>query len=401
MLQLTAEEIPELLARLVDKSLVQLDVDGRYSFLQLVRSFAQEELMRTRDSGITRNHHFEFYYGFSKMQGDAMFGMAPVRAIHQFEDEIDNVRAAEEWAIANPETWNQATEMFNDLCHFLSDHGWFGDGAALMEAAIQNAPEGSDFGIASALAWLAVFQLARLDPAAEDTCQRAIEIGKKSNNMFAIARGYAQMAQIRRHQKRLEESDAFAEQALALARAGDLKRWIGGILVMLGSSALLAGNLGRAKEFYQQCYEHCSSIKILRGLASAQGNLGHVHERLGEYQEAYRNYFEAARAFYSLGNLRNVGGVLAGSACGFWLAGDDRSAAMILGAADALWKNLKTYPDEVDSETAERWRARLVERMGPEAFLAAFEKGAETPLGEIVQLVLDHPEPWSNPPCRS
>ncbi len=96
-------DVIEALASLVAKSMVVSDraADGstRYSMLETLRAYARERLDDTDDADHWRRNHAEYFAGFAEEAGVGLEGpdehvwRARVRA------ELDNVRAAIEWAL--------------------------------------------------------------------------------------------------------------------------------------------------------------------------------------------------------------------------------------------------------------------------------------------------------------
>ncbi len=96
-----------VLASLVDKSLLRLSPSGRYELHELLRQYAADKLRRAeklatmpqaRDAA--RDRHCEYYAAFIKRQEPDLGGARAVEALAAIETEIENVRAAWRWAVA-------------------------------------------------------------------------------------------------------------------------------------------------------------------------------------------------------------------------------------------------------------------------------------------------------------
>jgi predicted ATPase/DNA-binding CsgD family transcriptional regulator len=93
----------DVLSRLVDKSLVQADVDqeqGRYGLLETIRFFARGRLVGAGESDVTRERHRDFFLALAE-RAEPELALAGAPAwLDRLEGESDNLRAATEWCDA-------------------------------------------------------------------------------------------------------------------------------------------------------------------------------------------------------------------------------------------------------------------------------------------------------------
>jgi predicted ATPase/class 3 adenylate cyclase len=97
-------EVFDLLARLVDKSLVVAeDLDGQtwYRLLETIRSYGQERLEAAGDAEAVRRRHAEYYVAFAATAGAGLRGPDEASWSAAVDDELDNLRAALNWAVAD------------------------------------------------------------------------------------------------------------------------------------------------------------------------------------------------------------------------------------------------------------------------------------------------------------
>ncbi len=388
------DEIPELLARLVDKSLVQIDADGRYSLLQLVRAYGQEELMRSEDNHRTRARHSSYYGHMCEYPETIESGTLPA-LVAQLTKELENIRHAAEWATSDPKTWPRAVRILGDMFGVMHTRGTYEDGLAMGRAVIESAPADSDFALAAAWAWVAVIHEFQSSPKAAESCQTAIDLAEKSGNKSAMARALLQRATDYWRTGRHAEANELGKRSLALARELKETRQLGPILVSLGNAALFEGKLDEAKTYYEQCRTVWESVGDERGSAVIKGNLGHIQERLGDYKTAYQYARSALTPLLALQDVRNLAGIVAAACSGFWVAKDYETMAMLLGCADGLWEKGEAYPDGVDEQTANKWRARVTAKVGEATYEAAHNRGKKMPLKDVVEKVMENPEPWA------
>ncbi|MCB0020968.1 MAG: AAA family ATPase, partial [Anaerolineales bacterium] len=90
-----------VLSALVDKSLLQLHVDGRYQIHELLRQYAAEQL--GNDAGEvaqTQADHASFYIRFLDERREDVGGRRQRESLHEIRGDLDNIRAAWLWAVA-------------------------------------------------------------------------------------------------------------------------------------------------------------------------------------------------------------------------------------------------------------------------------------------------------------
>lgn len=96
-------DVIDSLAKLVNKSLiiVESDADGstRYRMLETIRQYAREKLLDSGEAGVMRDHHLDFFVHLAETAEPHLRGPQQVEWLDRLEREIDNVRAALEWAL--------------------------------------------------------------------------------------------------------------------------------------------------------------------------------------------------------------------------------------------------------------------------------------------------------------
>lgn len=116
-------EVVDLLAALVEKSLVSLDPNGgRYRMLDTVRQYADEKLRDSGESTVVRLAHCRHYVDVAERARAALRGEERARAIAQLDDERDNLLCA--LAIdASDEADPLALRMADALRYYLFNQG--------------------------------------------------------------------------------------------------------------------------------------------------------------------------------------------------------------------------------------------------------------------------------------
>jgi len=127
----------EVLAALVDHSLIHVEPDGRYTTHELIRQYAADRLGRdpATEDDVRRRHaaHFERRATRLQSSGDLAGDLAGVVAV--LDPDVENLRAASGWLIrhADPERLAAHLDNMFTLYRF---HGWFRETVATCSAAL-------------------------------------------------------------------------------------------------------------------------------------------------------------------------------------------------------------------------------------------------------------------------
>ena len=122
-------DIDDAVESLVDKSLVQVDLDElgrtRYRLLEPIAEFATLELGDSQLQGSFLRRHFDFHAKFAKAAAEAG-GDEKEGLLHGLDRDMDNLRAALRWAIENDPAG--AARLGVDLAAFWRSRGSFSEG---------------------------------------------------------------------------------------------------------------------------------------------------------------------------------------------------------------------------------------------------------------------------------
>jgi predicted ATPase/class 3 adenylate cyclase/DNA-binding CsgD family transcriptional regulator len=238
-------QVLDLLALLVDKSLVVAEDSGgatRYRLLETVRQYALEKLAESGEADAIRSRHRDHYTAMAAVL-DAPSGSDYEGRVEQAESEIANLRAAFLWSRENSDV-ELALALASSLQPLWLARGRFREGLAGFDAALadNNAqhPEVAATVRARALADRAV--LSTLMGAADglDQAQQALAIAREVDDPALLVRALTACGPIAAFSAEFAR-EYFAE-ALGLARAlGDPWR-LSQILGWQASGAIAAGD---------------------------------------------------------------------------------------------------------------------------------------------------------------
>ena len=133
---LATDDVPELLARLVEQSLLLLEGEGnavRYRPLETVRQFAAERLDEAGEAAVTRERHAAYFLTVAIAAKDALGGPEQGMWMARLDAEFANVRAALRWSRAVHEI-ERGLEIAGNLWRFWYIRGYFTEGMSWLSA---------------------------------------------------------------------------------------------------------------------------------------------------------------------------------------------------------------------------------------------------------------------------
>jgi predicted ATPase len=258
------------LVSLVNKSLLRVIQNGRYSRHFLIYEFSQEKLKETSDEFVqTRQHHATYYSNFLSSQSEAILGAQQQRVLQELDFEVDNVYAA--WPhFFESKNGEQLRLAINTLSEFLSMKGRAKEGINLFTSTLSLVKNQGDFS--------------------------SLLLGTISK---CISRFYRDVGNLIRAREYAEKSKGLLENSSYAVELGPVLR-------MLAIICKRQGDLIKAKTLYETELEIYKSENNVRALGLTLNNLGLLYTQLGQYMEAEAKLLESikiARQLESLGGL--------------------------------------------------------------------------------------------------
>jgi predicted ATPase len=103
----SADHVVDMVASLVDKSLVLADrshAESRYEMLETIRQYAQERLVESGDAEAVRARHAQWFAGFARRAGRGLYSADELMWDERLRPEVDNLQFAVAWAVGAGET---------------------------------------------------------------------------------------------------------------------------------------------------------------------------------------------------------------------------------------------------------------------------------------------------------
>jgi predicted ATPase len=371
----------DTLQSLVDKSLVR-HTHERFWMLETIHEFALERLRAGGEEDDLRYRHATKFLKLARAaQSDLLLGVAQLEWHPRLDDELDNLRAALDWAYA------EQPALAVELAAGLGRYWWMrapNEGMAWLERALAQ-PELPPQARAAALEAAAGTAWFLNDP--ERTAALAAEalaLSREIGDRVAVGRLLNVTAPPLMAAGRNDEAEHVLTEALALNQELGAEGEVALSVNLLGHAAYDRGDREKAAEMWGRSVELARRDGILWMLANNLDNLAELRLAGGDLEEARELCREAIVRGLELGEepgtLVSLGlfSLIAAS------SGDEEKAGLLWGAVERLDEDLGETYVRAD---AERFREQLGER-GPE-FEKAVARGRLLTLAEAAALALD------------
>jgi predicted ATPase len=317
-----------LLHELVAKSLLRRPDFGRFELHELLRQYAVEQLrLGPVEEADARERHARHYAALLMDRQTALMGPDMAVARDELRGELDNLRAAAEWSLAEADE-DAALEVLEAFYAFLWMHSWF-DGAETLERLARTAGfDADDPGSASVVALAAVACRiaigARLgyDPAAEELALRCVPVLRARNLEREVARCLCALGIGAVYRDVFADAVTFLEEGIEIARATGDTLTESGALMDLGFAHLLMDDLDAARDAFEAANVLCEQLgnPLLRAYGRSKlGLLADAEERFGD---ALRLHMEARDLFASVGDAAGPGYALSRASLSAFGLGD-------------------------------------------------------------------------------
>jgi len=304
--EVPGDDVVDLLAHLLDKSLLSLDGTGRarYRLLETVRQYAHERLVAAGETDTARGKHLAYFLTLAEKARSQLVGPEQGASLARLDRERENLLCAHAWCDRAADGADLGLRLASATKLYWINRGLLGLGHRVTLEALSRPAAGSR-------------NTAR--------CRALFDAGQ-----IAFYRG------------RYAEAQACLEESLAIAREADDKARIGAALQPLGMACVGRGDLPAARRHLGEALELARGLGNQRNLAAAlnaRAQLDRIEGRLDEADLLYQEVLALAR---SLGDRESIAIGLLNLAM-VAIARDDR------GGARAMLLEVLAIAEEVGS----------------------------------------------------
>jgi predicted ATPase/DNA-binding XRE family transcriptional regulator len=344
------------LSALMTKSLIRRSSAGRYDLHELIRQFAASNLAKNpREMRIAKERHASYYLGLLEEQGVRLQSHQQKEAVVELTGDMDNIRAAWDWSIANQE-FIRLYQVSARLMHLFEVRNWFNEAeitfrktvdslrASIRESEMDVTHQVVLHAMFAHLGYLQ-FRLGRgeeayniLSPSAAflRTCAEPIAavyalyylaidcciLGKFSEAKDSLEVSRMLARKCGEHWYEAMDTEFLGRVAIEQGEYKQARQYLSEALAMLrelGDPSMIAHTLSYLGRAMQLLGEYREAAKVLReGLELSRENGYHVAMSLalfglgktayveGRYEEAQPFFSESARLFQEIGDTHRL-----------------------------------------------------------------------------------------------
>ncbi|MFN2250741.1 MAG: ATP-binding protein, partial [Anaerolineae bacterium] len=403
------DEVLDLLAALVDKSLVEVRAQRgarRYRMSRTIRGYAADKLAVADDAAAVRESHLEHFLQLAEAAAPHMVSEAREPWLSSLEGEHANLQAALEWATGAVGQLPRAQRLAVALRPFWALRGYHAVAVRLLGPLLE-AQQAEPPSLLKARVLYAAGSAACWDPAGTSGGPRlcdpewlltsaremAEEFGDRQLQAWALNDLGIVACRRQDYPLAIQRYEASLELKRALGETWDVVR----SMVNLAEMAWRAGDYDRCEELHLEALDECRrgsfEDPMLEGAIA--GNLAEVAYCRGDYARAGKMYGEALAELYGAGERVNITLSLAGTGAVAAQQKHPRRGARLLAAAEAHRERTGMALDEANAAMHESMVAVARAQLAGHVWEAAVAEGRAMTLDEAVAYALSDDDPGS------
>jgi len=347
--EIAAADVPDLVTRLVEKSLVVTDAGARrFRYLESIRQYAGEQLQRSGEGDSTRERFVSSFVDLAESVQPHFAGAHPGEWLPKVDVERENLLAAHRYCDRLPLCGELGLRLANALRRYWFERGALGLGYQMTMEAVSRADAQAPTELRSATlnvaGQLAVFTGRYVD--ARRHLEECVDIARRLGDRKRIAFALQPLGFACTGMGDLAAARGYLTEALGLAREFGDPHEIAAALNSVAQVARLEGDLATAESLYSDVLAlNCERPDVpafarlnLAMVAIARGDLARARDTLREVLAAY----DASPSEPIAQSALEVTAGLA-AACGAW-----QQATRLFGAAEAHSAIIGWHRDPTD-----------------------------------------------------
>lgn len=316
---LQSPNLLDLLAQLVDKSLVIVEPHGaqnRYRLLETLREYALEQFATADELKQLQRRHAEYYLAFAARAEPELTRAQQYEWLNRIETEHHNLRAALDYWVVTADG-EMALRLAAALHTFWETRGYVNEGREWLRKVLTNRASAAIATQAWALNAAGFLAFRQSDfAAARPMLEAALALFEQAGESMGVAKALQNLAIVEMRQGDHPAAQQHMEQSLSLCRRLNDHSGIARAFNFLGNLAWDRGQTTIAREHYLESLRLNQIIGDQAHIASGYFNIGNTARQLGDFASARTNYAACLTISRALGHkgltgvtLRNLGRV--------------------------------------------------------------------------------------------
>jgi predicted ATPase/class 3 adenylate cyclase len=377
-------DVLDLLARLVDKSLVILD-GTRYHMLETTRQYAREKFLASSESEWVQNRHLDFFMKLAEEAETNLLGAKQAIWLERLEMEQSNLRTALKWGLgSNAEA---GLRLVSALWLFWFMHAHFIEGRQWYDVALTVGRAASPLVRIRLLTGAASNSMGRGD--FEQTAalsEQSLALSLEQSYKWGIAMSLHHLGITATAQGDYKQAQTLLEEGLVLSRETGIWAISGHILQDLGALAAAQGDYENAREFFEEGLALERKHQDGWGSSYALQYLAFVAYEQKDYVLAGVLSEQAIILAHEFGDRRVISGLLELMGMVALRQGQPARAALLISTAEALVEaiGLSFIPEEHDIIAVMR------SQLGEDSFGTLQAQGLAMTMEQAIAYALDN-----------
>lgn len=279
---------PLVIARLLDRSLLQRRRDGRYELHELLRQFLNRQAAGRSTEAARR--HSDYYLNLVAAREKAFYGRQPRQAAATIQAELSNVRQAWRWAI---EQGHRAAieRSMEAIGRFYLTAALLREGEAMFAQAIQG------LGATPYLSLWHAYFLFKLGRRAEALPLVQQAVAESDPDSRVQAEAHSLFGEMLTHEGQSEQAKVHLKQAIAYFRRVSDQEGLARALRRMVAVCWRSGEHDETLRYFQQALPIHQAIEDKRGLAQLSNLLAGVYYVRNDMAQSLV-YVQQAQALY-------------------------------------------------------------------------------------------------------
>jgi non-specific serine/threonine protein kinase len=391
---IAAEEVLDLLAGLVNKSLVLLEESGsnaRYRMLETVRQYASELLLTTGEASRLHDRHLDWYQTLAGQAAQRIGGAERELWLERLETDLENFRTALHWSNVEEGRQVAGLRLAAALEDFWYIRGYASEGRRWLEVLLEHGgsavPAALQARAVEVTALLTYYQAEHAQALA--LFEAAYALHSSEGNVVSATWALNYQSLMAMHLGDYQRATRLLEQVLPAHREqGDL-HGVGWALCYLAGIQQLQGDYASAVALFKESLVIFEDLQDSYGIGYQLWHLANTACDQRNYVQARQLYRESLQVRHALMDKRGIAECLEGLAAVAVAEEQPVPAARLIGAAHWLRETIGTPLHAMERPVHDCALTAIRTTLGEAAFTAAWTEGQAMELEEAIALALE------------
>jgi non-specific serine/threonine protein kinase len=341
----TREDVLDLLMRLVDKSLVIAEEQGgvvRYRMLETVRRYGVEKLRAAGELITMQQRHAAWCLALAEAAEAAMFGPHEPAWLTRLEQELDSLRAAMAWTVAEGGWQGEAAlRLAVAPLRFWELRGYLDEGRRWLAQALALAADTPAVARTKALSGAGILAYMQGEFAeAKRLFEQSLAGYREVGDWHGVAQAQGNLGRTLLRQGDDRAAQAHLKASLALYANHGYELGMANVQFSLGVVSLRKGDYHAAEARFRASLALNRRLGNREGIANALEELATVFDEQGQAAGQDSLLTESLRLYRELGDRSGIASVLGDLGMEAWVQGEPERAMSLLQEGLTLYREV-------------------------------------------------------------